>query len=786
MLLRHKALCVALALTPLLAQAFIVKSITYQGLERIPLSSVQADQPVTVGQDLTPALSNQVIQDLFKTGYFKNVTLLNQNGNLIIEVEELPTIAKVDIKGNKLIKTEDLQSVLNSVGLQVGNMFNQTIVNQIQQSLVQEYNSQGKYAVKVTVDVTPVSDNRVDVTIDVSEGLDTEIQSITFVGNHDYTSRKLTKQIDISTPGIVSFFTKSDVYNAQKFGHALQQLSDFYQNNGYVDFKVLSAQAALDSTHTKAFVTVSVFEGPQYQFAGFALKGNLIVPEATLQKLIKIKAGETYSKASVTAAQKAITSAVADQGYAFVNVNPVPTIDKKKRTVFLTFFVTPGQKVYVNQIQFSGNTVTNDKALRQRMKFVEGSTYSKTKIDQSTVTLQRLPYMQTVDQTIAAVPGSADKVNVDYNLKETSANTVNAALGYSELYGVIVQTGFNVNNVFGTGNIFGVNAQLSRPYQSVNLNYTEPFFTNSGISQTGGLYYTHVNAGAEGLANFSTNSYGATLGYAIPISTWNSFNFGFGLDHTLLQQPGNGYQSETVTNFINQNGSVYRTFTLNFSLSRDSTNSAYFPTQGETGDIGTDFSVPGSSLTWYKLNANGTWYHALNQYFTLSLMGGAYYGNGYGNTDNLPFFLNFYGGGWGSVRGYTAGTMGPQDTLICNNGADCSLGSTQVGSALGGNLMLDSSVKLTYPIPFMTENQNMRLITFVDAGNVYDTYEISSVWNASQNPNSPNLSNLRYTAGVGLEWVSPLGAVGISFAAPLNKQPGDNTQIFQFTLGTFF
>ncbi len=566
----------------------------------------------------------------------------------------------------------------------------------------------------------------------------------------------------------------------------MQQLSDFYENNGYVDFKVVSAQASLDSTHTKAFITVSVSEGPQYQFAGFALKGDLILPAATLEKLVKIKVGETYSKAMITAAQKAIMNAVADQGYAFANVNPVPTIDKEKKTVFLTFFVTPGQKVYVDQIQFSGNTVTNDKALRQRMKFVEGSTYSKTKIDESTVTLQRLPYMQAVNQTITPVPNSADTVNVDYNLKETSANTVSAALGYSELYGVIVQTGFNVNNVFGTGNIFGINAQLSKPYQSVNMNYTEPFFTNSGISQTEGLYYTHVNAGDEGLANFSTNSYGGTLGYAVPISTWNSFNFGIGLDHTLLQQPGNGYQSQTVTNFIADHGSQYTTYSLSFSLSRDSTNSAYFPTQGESGSIGTNFAIPGSNLTWYKLNANGTWYHALNQYFTLSVMGGAYYGNGYGNMNNLPFYLNFYGGGWGSVRGYNAGTMGPQDTLICNNGADCTVGSTEEGSALGGNLMIDSNIELTYPVPFMTENNNFRLITFVDSGNVYNTYNLPTDWNAAEDPNTPNFSNLRYTAGVGLEWVSPLGAVGLSFAAPLNKKPGDSTQIFQFTLGTFF
>ncbi len=786
MMWRKKTLVLALAMTPLFAEAFIVQSIQYQGLSRIPVATVAADQPLKVGDDLTPALSNQVIDDLYKTGYFKNIQLINQNGHLIIQVEELPTIAKIDIKGNELIKTADLTTVLNNVGLQVGNMFNQTLINQIQQSLVQEYNSQGKFAVQAKIDVVPVSNNRVNITINISEGLDTKIQSILFVGNHAFSSRKLIKQLDISTPGLIAFFTKTDVYSQQKLSQSLQDLANFYENNGYVEFHVTAAEASLDSTHTKAFVTISVSEGPQYNFAGYDLKGRLILPAETLKKLVQIKAGETYSKAQITASQQAIINALGDQGYAFANVNPVPTMDQKKRTVFITFYVTPGQKVYINQVEFNGNTVTNAKTLRQRMKLVEGSTYSKTNIDESTMALQRLPYMKQVTESTKPVAGSPDQVNVNYDLQEQSANTVSAAIGYSGLYGPIVQGGFNVNNVFGTGNIFGINAQVSQPYQSVNMSFTQPYFTDAGISQTESIYYTQVNAGDEGLVDYSTNSYGATLGYGIPISTWNSFNFGGGIDHTELQQPGNGWQSESVTNFIAGNGDTYNTYSLNVGFSRDSTNSAYFPTQGETANIGATVAVPGSTLTFYKLNANGVWYHALNQYFTLMVSGGAYYGNGYGSQNELPLFQNFYGGGWGSVRGYEAGTMGPQDTLICTNSADCNQGSTEEGQALGGNLMVDSTLEVLYPVPFMADNQNLKLITFLDSGNVYQTYNSNTVWNVNSNPNYPNFGNLRYTVGMGLEWVSPLGAVGIDIAAPLNSQPGDDTKFFDFTLGTFF
>lgn len=768
------------------AQAFIVKDIKIVGLQRVPLSTVMADIPVSVGQDFETSQSQSVIEDLFKTGYFSNISLYNNNGVLTINVVEQPTIASINITGNEAIKTDQLQTVLNTVGLQVGNMFNQSLLRQIQQSLEQQYNSQGKYAVKVNTIVTPESRNRVGLEIKISEGLTAKINRINIVGNHAFDEKTLVDQLTVSTPGFIAFFTGSDKYSSDKMNKSLQALSDYYMDRGYAKFHIDSTQVALDSTHTKVFLTINLTEGPKYTFKGFKLMGNLIVPESQLASQINIKPGATFSKQTVLDGATAIENTLGDLGYAFVNVNPVPTIDDNTHTVYITYYVIPGQKVYVRNITFTGNTVTNDKALRERMRYMEGSLYSKTNLDDSKISLERLPYLASVDDKTVPVGGTSNQVDINYNLTEQSANSISANVGYSELDGFLVGAGLNVPDVFGTGNIFGINAQVSRPYQSVNLSFTQPYFTTDGVQQAVNLYFTRVNAADQGLANYSTDSYGGNVNYSIPISTWNFFNIGGGVDRTELQQPGEA-TSATVSSFIAQHGSTYNSLLMNLGWSRDSTNAAYFPTQGETGSIGSTIAVPGSTLTWYQLLSSLTWYHGLTQAITGSLGGGINFGGGYGNTSHMPFFKGWPGGGWGSVRGYSAGTLGPDDTLICPAGSStCTPGTVSQGNALGGNLSINTSANLYFPVPFVSDSQNLRLVTFLDAGNIYNTYRMATEWDAGDQPVYPSLSNIRYSVGVGLEWVSPLGPLGFSLAAPLNKKPGDDTQVFQFTLGTFF
>jgi len=767
------------------AQAFIVKDIKFVGLQRVPLNTVRADVPIAIGQDFEPGQSQAVIDDLFKTGYFSDVSLFDNKGVLTIKVTEQPTIASVDITGNEAIKTDQLQTVLNNVGLQVGNMFNRSLLRQIQQSLEQQYNSQGKYAVQVNPVINSLPRNRVGIDIKISEGLTAKINSINIVGNHAFSEKTLVNQLTLTTPGILAFFTGSDKYSQDKMNKSLQALSDYYMNHGYAKFHIDSTQVAIDSTKTKVFLTINLSEGQKYTFKGYKLMGNLIVPESQLAGQIKIKSGDTFSKQAVLDGSNAIENTLGNLGYAFVNVNPVPTIDEKTKSVYITYYVVPGQKVYVHNISFTGNTVSNDKTLRERMRYVEGSLYSKTNLDYSKIALERLPYISAVDDKTVPVSGASNQVDINYNLTEQSANSVSGNVGYSELDGFIVGAGLNIPDVFGSGNIFSINSQLSRPYQSVNFSFTQPYFTTNGVQQSVNLYFTRVNAADQGLANYSTNSYGGIVNYAIPISTWNYFNIGGGVDRTQLEQPAGG-SSETVTNFIAQHGTIYNSFLLNLGWSRDSRNSAYFPTQGESASIGSKIAVPGSNLTWYQLLSNVTWYQGLTQTITGSLGGAINFGGGYGNTSHMPFYNNFNGGGWGSVRGYSAGTMGPDDTLICTNSSACTVGTVSQGNSLGGNLSINAAANLYFPVPFASDSQNLRMVTFVDAGNIYNTYHMATEWNAAQQPVSPTLNNLRYSVGVGIEWVSPLGPLGFSLAAPLNKKPGDNTQIFQFTLGTFF
>ena len=446
----------------------------------------------------------------------------------------------------------------------------------------------------------------------------------------------------------------------------------------------------------------------------------------------------------------------------------------------------------MKQINIAGNTVTNDQTLRERIKYVEGSVYSGKNMHNTKIALERLPYVKHLGVSTTPVPGSSDELDVNYKVLEQSSNSVSANIGYSQLNRFIVGGSLNMPNVFGTGNIFNINAALSKPYQSLSFGYTEPFFTLGGISQSFNLYMTRVDNAQRDLTNYSTNSFGGTLNYAIPMSTWTFFNIGGGYDHTKLLQPKDDV-SATVANFTQDNGTVFNTFTINFGVSRNTTNSSYFPTAGSDLSLNSTIAVPGSKLDWYKLTASGVYYIPIAHHYTLSFDAGAGLGGGYGNNDHLPFYNNFYGGDWGSgngfgrLRGFTAGSLGPDDKLCDNSTGQCSDSQATAGNSIGGNLMVDASANLYFPIPFVADQDSFRMGVFADAGNVYLTYDTDTVYTGDRTyPHSPTLNNLRYSTGLSFQWKSPFGPLAFSLAYPLNRKPGDNVQVFQFSLGHTF
>lgn len=764
---------------------FKIESIKIQGLGGLPQSVVTNNLSIKLGETLTEAKSNALIANLYKTGYFSDIKLIKQANTLVVDVTERPTIGKITVKGNSLIKTKQLKPVLLKVGLRAGNIFDKSKLHRMTQSLEQQYYLLGKYPVRINTDIKALPRNRVAIVVHISEGLYTKVARVNFVGNQHYSESRLADNFTLSTPSLFTIFNSKDQYTAKKMQASLQELTNYYTNNGFLKFRIDSSQVSLTPTKKHALVTVNLSEGGQYQFGKIALTGRFIVSKSKLLKLVQPKEGDVFSRSDVMETAKDIQKVLADKGYAFATVNPQPSVNDKTKTVGITFYVNPGRRVYVHRIIFDGNNVTNDKTLRERMVFMEGGLYSQTKIEQSTLRLKRLPYMQAVVETNVPVVGKTDQVDIHYKLTERSANKVGASIGYSELNKIILGGNLNMPNVFGTGNIFDISMQLSKPYQSLNFTYTEPYFTQSGVSQSFNIYLSKLDNDHTSLVSYSLDQYGANLTYGVPMSVFDRISFGGGVDHTRLVNPYSS-TSQTVKVFTNKHGNNFNTFSLNLGWSRDTTNDAFFPSVGGTASLGANVATPVSKLTWYKVTSKASWYHPIIwKRFVFGLNGEFDYGDGYGKMDNLPFFQNFYGGGWGSVRGYAQGTLGPRDLINCSSTAT-SAGCTNRGDSLGGNMKLDASVNLYFPIPFLLNKHNMRMGLFADAGNVYDTYHLSTIYDSRGNPTHPNFENLRYSVGVQLQWLTPIGAVGFSLAKPINKKPGDDTRIFQFTLGQFF
>lgn len=766
--------------------AFTVSEIKTEGLTRGPQAKIYDDLGIRVGQTVDQTVSNQAIQKLYRTGFFNNIQMYRNGNVLTVKVVERPAISAVDFEGNNKIKSEVLRKVLKEAGLDVGNILNPDALFQIKHSLLMQYALMGYYSTMVTIKEQAEPRNRVAIKINIAEGKTAVIRRVNVLGNSRYSEKDLLSNVSLAPPSISNlwglFSSKTD-YSPTKMQSSIESLSNVYMDNGYLDFHVLSHQASLAPDKENAYIAFDISEGEVYKVSGVKLDGNLTLPKAELEQLITLHKGDIFSRQKVLDTASAITKALGDVGYAFATVNPLPEINKEKNTVALTFYIDPGKKVYVNQINFRGNNVTKDHVYRRQIQYYESGLYNQKMIDQSKIKLQRMPFVEEVELKKTPVPGVTDLIDMNYEIKERSANMISASIGYSQLYKFMIGGNLSLPNLLGTGNQFSIGANLSSVYQSLNLSYTDPFFTDSGISQTIGAYVSKTNYENTAISSYQLNQYGATLGYSIPTSAFDSISVGGGIDHTQLLEPSGG-KSSIVEWFIGNNGNqnVFNTLTVNLGWNHNSTNRAFFPTAGNTLSINTTASVPGSDLQWYKATTSAGFFHSIIGELTVSVKGGVGYGHGYGKTKYLPIFQNFYGGGWGSVRGFDQGGMGPVDVYTTSSG------SKQKGNAIGGNLNVYSNIDILFPIPGVKDSQNMRLGIFFDMGNVYDTYSFpaGTLWSTPASPSGPNFGNLRYSVGVQFQWLSPVGPMAFSLSKPLNVKDGDSTQVFQFTLGQIF
>jgi outer membrane protein insertion porin family len=738
-------------------EPFVVEEIRLEGLQRISVGTVFNYLPVSVGDQIDSNRTAEAIRALFKTGFFSDVTLEREGNTLIIFLRERPSIANIQFSGNKSIATEDLEKSLTDVGFTTGRVFDRSIFDSVEQELRRSYFDQGRYGVRVTGTITPLERNRVAVNFDVNEGNVAKIRQINIVGNEVFDDDDLLDLFKLTTPKFWSFVTKSDQYSKQKLAADLETLRSHYLDRGYIIFNIDSTQVSLTPDKQSVYITINITEGGQFTFSEVKLAGNLVVAPEELFDLVKIRQGDVFSRQLVTETSKQLTDRMGAEGYAFANINAVPDISEERNEVTLTFFVDPGKRVYVRRINFKGNTKTQDEVLRREMRQAEGAWISTTAIERSKTRLDRLGFFEQVNVETPAVPGTSDQVDVNFTVTEKPAGNLLLGAGFSQSQGVVLQTSVTQENFAGTGNRLRLSFSNSDVNRNFGFSWFNPYWTDDGVSRGFDFFYRTTDAFEANLADYNLDEIGAGITFGVPISEFNTVNVGATAENTKFKSGDTA--SDEVVAFENEVGGEYNTLTLTVSYTNDTRDNRLLPSRGQLTRLSADLAVPGLDLSFYKLGLRHQRVLPLFRDFALVLEGDVGYGDGLGDTDDLPLTKNYFAGGLRSVRGFEANTLGPRDSN---------------GEPLGGNVKLVGNVELIIPLPFITNSRAFRLTAFADAGDVYGPGQ------------DVNLDTIRYSTGISAVWLSPLGPLTVSIAAPLRDEPEDETQPFQFTFGTTF
>lgn len=756
--------------------AFVVKDIRLEGLARISAASVYAALPINAGDSIDDAKLAQAVRALFKTGNFEDIQVGRDGDVLVFQFTERPSIVSIDISGNKSIDTENLKKGLKSVGLSEGEVFQRAMLDHMKQELERQYIAQGRYAAKIDVDVKAKPRNRVGIDIKIQEGGSASIQSINFVGNAVFDDETLRDVFQQKAHHFTSFFKNDDKYAREKLQGDLEALRSYYLDRGYVNFTINSTQVTVTPDKKGVYIDVNLSEGDKFNVGEVKIAGELPVPEEQLRILLLVRPGELYSQQKITATQQLMTRRLGNEGYVFAEVQGVPEIDNEKKTASVTFFVNPGKQAYVRRINFSGNQKTDDQVMRREMRQFEGSLASTEKIDLSKVRLQRLGFFKEVKADTTRVSGASDQVDVNVKVEEQPSGSIGASIGFSQGAGLIFSANVSQSNFMGTGNRVSVGLNRSDTTDSYNVSYVNPYFTLDGISRGFNGYYRKTKDSSYNVRQYVTDSVGGNVSFSYPIDETESISFSAGYDETKIT-PGLS-ASVDVVDFLVKNGRTLQTYTGSVSWARNSLNRGVFADRGASQSVGLEFAVPGSDVTYYKLNYGAQLYVPISDPWVIRLHGNLGYGGGYGDSSRLPFYKNYFAGGFGSVRGYRDNTLGPRSPAVVTiDATGKSTESVDTWEIVGGNVLVEGGAELVFPTPFAGDNRQIRTVLFVDAGNVYDTklpgYDL-------------DFGKMRYSAGIALSWLTAIGPLSFSLSQPFNDQPEDDTQVFQFSIGQGF
>ncbi len=716
----------------------------------------------------------QAISSLFNTGFFSDVNVYEEDNVLVFDVVERPSIGNLTIEGNELINTEDLERGLTLSGLEIGEIYKPETLNQIAQELQRQYYALGRYSAKVDIVTEEMPRNRTGILIKIDEGDTAKIVHLNIVGNKAFDDESLTKDFDSRETGYWNPFSSADEYAKAKIEGDINKLTSFYLDRGYLDFTVVSSQVSLSSDKRDVYVVINVDEGKPYKVNKISLLGSLPIAEENVWKQVTHKTGDIFSRSEVTRIIDGISTELGDNGYLFAKVNVIPE-KLENNSVNLSYQITPGPKVYVRRITFSGNSETKDEVLRREMTQFEGDLAVHSKIQSSKRRIERLGFFGGVNLRTRPVPGTTDQVDIEVAVQEQPSGSIQASVGFSDDDGVVFGFGVSKSNFLGTGNRLAFNLSRSDDYSSYSITYNNPYFTVDGVSRGIKAYYQTSDYDDDDIEDYQFDKKGVQVSYGYPFSDTESITYSVAIQETGIS-PSDDTSLETDF-FVDTYGNNFDDLIATISWSDRDLIGGTLPTNGYSTVTSLSASTPGSDQTYFKIGLTADNYWNINNsnlwlFHTRAKLG---YGNGYGDTTYLPFYENYYAGGVGSVRGYDSSSLGPKNTYddYSDNDSD----------AMGGNILITGTAEIIFPLPMVEDHKSVRTALFFDIGSVFTDSCLSVSENCTA---GVDVSDFRYSVGLSWTWITPIAPLSFNLAKALNADDDDDTDIFQFRLGTTF
>ena len=776
-----------------LAAPFVAKEIRIEGAQGDLEQSILASLPVRAGQRVTDQNVANIVRSLFVSGQFDDVKARQDGDALVVSVVAKPIIADVQVKGSSAIPADVIKQNLTQSGIATGAVLNRTILNEFVKAVKRDgYEAKGRYNAKVEAIVNTLPNNRAEVIVQIDEDDTAKLDSVTFNGNESVSSSTLQEQMELQPDAWWKLW--GNKFEGEQFGKDLQAIEEYYHNNGYAKAHITKQDVQLNDEKKRVTVSIDINEGQKYDLRAARIVGNVGGMATELEPLLsKLHLNDTYRRSDIVDVENAIKAKLGERGYGSATVNSVPDFDEENKTLAITFVVDAGRRLTVREVRFEGNTVSADSTLRQEMRQQEGTWYNSQLVELGKVRLDRTGFFETVESKIIPVQNSSDEVNVIYKVKERQTGSINFGVGYGTESGISYQASVKQDNFLGTGAAVSLGGTKNDYGTSLNLGYTEPYFTKDGVSLGGNVFFENYdNSKSETSSTYKRTTYGGNLTLGFPVNENNSYYMGLGYTYNKINNFAREYNRDLYLSSMNFNGNSIKTddFDFSFGWNYNSLNRGYFPTEGVKATLGGRVTVPGSDNKYYKLSADIQGFYPLDRdhRWVISAKASAGYANGFGNK-RLPFYQTYTAGGIGSLRGFAYGAIGPNAIYDRKNMRGDNPDWVRSTDVVGGNAITTASAELIVPTPFVGDKgqNSVRTSLFVDAASVWNTK-----WKAEDKAKFANLpdysspSRIRASAGVGFQWQSPIGPLVFSYAKPIKKYEYDDVEQFQFSIGGSF